>query len=85
MKEFAQQVQAELSACPLNRWAEVFVKRRLEFAGRFNNGLIFSTSHGADFFDNVVNCIDGAEWEEKGELGNNFRKLVDMGRKSVKV
>jgi hypothetical protein len=47
--------------------------------------MCFSTSHGADFFDNVVNCINGAEWEEKGELGNNFRKLVDIGRKSVKV
>ena len=85
MIDFAKQVQNELSACPLKRWAELFVARRLEFARRFGNGLVFSTSHGAEFFDNVVKCIEGEEWDEKGELGNNFRKLVDIGRKSVKV
>ena len=85
MLDFAKQVQRELSICPLDKWAEVFVNRRLEFAGKYGNGLIFSTVHGADFFDNVVDCISGMTWEEKGDLGNNFRKLIDRGRMSVKV
>lgn len=57
-------------------FAKNYVNLRLQFFRQFNPGYICSTSHGIDFFDNVKNCLAGEEWTEKGEYGNNFRKLI---------
>lgn len=75
-KQHCLSVIKELKNCHKERWAEIFVARRIQFARLWSGGLIFSTSHGADFFDNVVACLDGKEWDEKGYLGDNFRKLI---------
>lgn len=57
-------------------FAKNYVNLRLQFFRQFNPGYICSTSHGIDFFDNIRNCLAGEEWMEKGEYGNNFRKLI---------
>ncbi len=73
-----------LANCPKNVWAAEFVRLRMEFCRKYQNGLIFSTSHGTEFFKNVVDCLDGVEWstkEYKGIYEDNFRKMIEMERK----
>lgn len=76
LRVFCKQVVAELDALESERWAEVFVERRMDLQRQYLRGLVLSTTHGADVFTNILACLDGAEWEEKGELGNNFRALI---------
>lgn len=78
----------EGDALPLEVWGRCFVKLRREFWFTFNpDKLIFSTAHGADFFRNLLDCLEGRrEWtkdDERGELGDNFRRLVEQGRKEI--
>jgi hypothetical protein len=75
--EYALESHHLLSRAGTANWAAIFVQRRLEFAGRYGKGRLFSTAHGAEFFENVINCSLGLEqWEEKGELGKNFESLI---------
>jgi len=30
----------------------------------------------AEVFHNILLCLDGGSWDEKGELGNNFRVFI---------
>jgi hypothetical protein len=55
-----------------------FCRLREELHNRFFKGLIFSTTHGADIFKNVLNCLNGQVWKEEGEYGNNFRKGINL-------
>lgn len=57
-----------------------FCRLREELHNKFFRGFIFSTTHGADIFKNIIDCLKGAEWKEEGEYGNNFRKAI----KSIK-
>lgn len=57
-------------------FAKTYVNLRLQFFRQFNPGFICSTSHGIDYFDNLKACLAGKEWNEKGEYGDNFRKLI---------
>lgn len=66
-----------------NNWAKDFVNLRMEFARLYQKGLTTSTSHDTHFFENVVAGLEGATWEEKGEYGDNFRKLVKLGRETI--
>lgn len=75
MLEFAKVSRQQLRDVPASLWAVLFVELRMQFHRRYGRRLILSTVHGVDFFDNVINCAGGREWEEKGEYGNNFRKL----------
>lgn len=59
-----------------NNFAVDYVNARLDFFRKFNPGYICSTSHGVDYFDNLRNCLAGDSWTEKGEYGDNFRKLI---------
>ena len=84
MKQFCLNAIHELTECSKETWAETFIRLRYrDFRAQFvPNGMIFSTLHGADFFVNLLNCLNGAEWtkkDEAGELGDNFRKLVQLG------
>lgn len=77
MKDFCISVIKELSSCNPKDYGMIFVNRKMEFHRRFSNGLITSTNHGTEFFHNVINCLDGhLKWIERGEYGDNFRKLV---------
>jgi len=81
MKEFCENVVEELNHCSIEDWAEKYVNFKLKFCREYFKGLIFSTAHGINFFDNVL----GGKWPEfdpvtkvgeSGELGDNFRKLL---------
>jgi len=77
VRQFCVDTLELLTTCSKDVWAKTFVDRRMEFARTFANDLTFSTSHGVDFFTNVIACLDGEmEWDEKGHLGDNFRKLI---------
>lgn len=76
MKEFCIETILLLNKCSMDDWAKVFVERRMQFQRDYGNGLVLSTSHGIDFFENVLACLDGAPWDEKGHLGDAFRKLT---------
>jgi hypothetical protein len=66
-----------LDLAPSWRWADVFVDLKMWFHGRHGRGLISSTSHGIDFFRNIIDVAEGRmKWEEEGQYGDNFRKLV---------
>lgn len=60
------------------QWAVEFVEFKMWFHRKYCLGLIFSTIHGCDFFDNVIRCLDGKTWEpdNKGEYEENFRKFI---------
>ena len=73
MQEFARVAKAQLEQVPRDLWAVRFVELRLRFTRLYPHGLL-STSHGIDFFDNV---LAGPEaWDEKGEYGKNFRVML---------
>jgi hypothetical protein len=85
MKQFCINAICELVECDESVWAETFIRLRYrDFRKQFvPEGMVFSTLHGADFFVNLLNCLNGAEWtkkDEAGELGDNFRKLIQLGR-----
>lgn len=83
MRRWLEQVIAELNWAGSN-WAELFVLRRMEFHRRFSAGLIFSTVHGADFFNNVLDCLNGASWrpdkDHTGSYEENFRRMIRCER-----
>lgn len=72
MQTFCRAVLRDLADTPPDRWAEEWVEARMEFCHLFPHDLL-STSHGIDFFANVIAGPDA--WDEKGEYGNNFRKM----------
>jgi hypothetical protein len=58
-------------------------KHAPEFESRYGHTMITSTSTGAEFFDELLACIDGAGWSEEkhqGQYEENFRKLIKLGR-----
>lgn len=73
---FCFSAEQDLKEARPENWAAIFVSRRIELQRRFLRGKILSTAHGADIFSNILDCLSGAKWEEKGELGENFRKFI---------
>jgi len=66
-----------LNLVPSQHFAAEFIRLKEAFFRKYHDGLICSTVHGIDFFTNVVACCEGRlEWDEKGEYGNNFRRLI---------
>ena len=81
MKTFVTEVITELDkTVDGEKWAELFVNRRMECFRRYSNGLITSTTPGAEYFQIVLDCLNGKEWKEEGEYGNNFRKIISLNR-----
>lgn len=75
--ECAKACELVLSVQTGKRWAELFVDLRMWFHREHGRKLICSTSHGIDFFRNVIEVAEGRlVWEEEGEYGDNFRKLI---------
>jgi hypothetical protein len=67
-----------------------FVNLRMEFHRLHGHNLILSTWHGADFFQNVLFCLDnnqlgfdGKDGEPSGEYKDNFKKLIQFGLKET--
>ena len=62
------------------KWAEEWVHQRMEFHRKHGRGLTLSTSHGIEFFQNVVDACEGRlKWKEEGIYGDNFRRLIKEG------
>ena len=77
--DHCKQVQQQLDSLNDQRWGLFFVEARMDFHRRFCNGFIFSTSHGIDFFTNVIDSFEGRlQWDEKGCYGDNFRKFIKL-------
>jgi hypothetical protein len=80
MKQFCEHAIFILAYSRGKVWADEFVRLRMDFHRQHGRGLILSTWHGLDFFDNVLNCLNGGECDEpKGEYRNNFLKLITIG------
>lgn len=74
---FAKSAVVVLSNQPPTTWAALFVQLRIDFFRLFQRGLVTSTVHGLDFFQNVIDVIEGRlVWDEEGEYGENFRKII---------
>jgi len=88
MKQFCINSIKQLNDCPLKEWAVLYVSLKMEFFKKFQKGLVCSTYHGLDFFNNLLNCLNGSPWNPldgegksiKGEYESNFRKLVEIGK-----
>lgn len=77
MLDSARAFAAALKVTPERWWAEVFVALKMSFFRQHARGLVCSTTHGLDYFDNVVAACEGRlQWDEKGEYGQNFRKMI---------
>ena len=77
MLDCAKAIELFLSVLPADRWAFWFVDLKIWFHRQHGRGLISSTSHGIDFFRNIIDLAEGRlEWDEEGQYGDNFRKLV---------
>ncbi len=74
MKKFCEDAIVTLKES--NDWARDFVELRMRFHRLHGDSLITSIVHGPDFFKNVLDCLAGAKWEERGLYGDNFRKLI---------
>lgn len=73
----AKLAQATLDSTTHEDWAVTFVGLKMEWFRQFANGLVCSTSHGLDYFTNLMDAYDGKlKWNEEGDLGANFRKLT---------
>lgn len=42
---------------------------------------LFSSLHSTSFFKDIIECLDGKPWIEKGEYGNNFRGFIKYHQK----
>jgi hypothetical protein len=74
----------QLKSTPNKQWGARFVQLRSDFNNFFPHET-FSTSHGIDFFENILGHISTQVlWEEKGEYGKNFRTLLDQQAKQLK-
>ena len=84
MREDCASVISLLQRTPAAEWAETFVSHKCFFWRKHCLGLIFSTIHGPDFFENVLQCLDGRAWEpeNKGEYEENFRKFIRHYRRT---
>lgn len=76
MRAFCIEALASLAKADPKDWAALFIRLRMEFHRLYSKGRVCSTSHGVDFFENVLDFAAGVPWEEPGEYGNNFRSIV---------
>lgn len=77
MVDCAKAIVLVLSITPPWRFGDMFVNLKMWFTKQHGRGLTTSTSHDTDFFQNVIDVAEGRlVWEEEGELGDNFRKMV---------
>lgn len=83
MKEYCQNAIRILGNTDKSVWAEKFVELKRDFYNKHQQGIICSTVHGLDWFQNIVDCLNGKTWdkkEHKGEYEDNFRRLIELGK-----
>lgn len=82
MRQFCQDAIHVLATTTGKKWAEEYVRLRMEFHRKHGHGLILSIWHGIDFFDNVYRAITQDEKfkEPEGEYKRNFLKLIEIGK-----
>jgi hypothetical protein len=56
--EFAQETQKLLDASAPKEFAKLFVSKKSEYFNKFAGGKVMSSSHGIDFFKNVIKFWD---------------------------
>lgn len=85
IKELDEIIQT-LDQTPKNEWAAKYVELKMNFFRRYQNGLIFSTTFGADFFNSVRSHIlnDEPLKASGGELGD-YDKNFNFWLKSIKI
>ena len=91
MKSFCEDAINKLRICPINNWAEMFVSLKLKFFRLHQQQLVCSTYHGINFFNNLLDGINGKIWkplddkgnEIKGKYEDNFRKLINIGLRTL--
>ncbi len=81
MKKFCLNAVEILKSVTDKEFAIAFIGLRMDFHRKHGHKLIVSTLHGIDLFDNILSCLAGGDWVEEGEYGDNFRKLIKIGRK----
>jgi hypothetical protein len=84
MKKYALNAILQLSGLAGPEYAKTFVELRVEFFRRFQGGLLTSTVHGAEFFENVLAYVDQPKtWLDQFanknlELEKNFVRILEI-------
>lgn len=76
MKQDCEDIITLLESSTPSEWAELFIELKLLFYRKHCLGLIFSTVHGIEFFNNIIKCMNGEQWTPDGEYEDNFRKFI---------
>lgn len=73
----ALMAQTILDVIDPEKWAETFVALKMDWFREHADGLICSCEHGLDYFRNIIAAYEGRlVWKEKGEYGDNFRRMT---------
>ena len=81
MRRFCETAIHILATTQGRKWAEEYVRLRMDFHRQHGHGLILSTWYGTEFFASVLNCLNGGDCDEpKGEYRNNFLKVIAFGK-----
>jgi len=84
--EHAIQIQNNLDNCMPKEFARLFIMAKDEFFHLYNKGLINSSSHGIDYFKNIINYWDNPDSycdDEKNIYEYNFVKLLKQNKQNV--
>lgn len=81
--EYAIQIQYNLDNCIPKEFAQLFIKAKTECFHLYQKGLINSSSHGIDFFKNIINFWENPDSycnDEKNTYEYNFVKLLKQNK-----
>ena len=84
--EYSLHIQKNLNDCPPKDYAKIFVNAKQEAFHKYNNGIITSSSHGINFFKNIIQYWDNPESycnEPKNIYEYNFVKLIQNNKENV--
>jgi hypothetical protein len=82
LRDFCLDAQTQLQDCAPADFGRLYVDLTLALLRRYKYGPgcprfgLFSSLHGPGFFSTLLDCLDGADWEGKGEYGANFRTFI---------
>jgi hypothetical protein len=80
---FAKHCQNVLDSCENKDFADLFIYFKTELYHKYQKGLILSTSHGIDIFNNIIKYYDNAHQykidfkiDSKSQYELNFMLLL---------
>ena len=81
LKTYAENAIKELNKCEPKDFAKKYIELRTKSFYTFHNKLIISSSHGIDYFSNIIKFIDNpTSWSSKPitkpDYEYNFTKLL---------